>query len=226
MDHHRALVIFTFKSTLPSSHLHLQVIFIWIWIITWSRSSSLDLDHHSIWIIITESRSSLDLAHHHWIWIITRSGSPSLDLDHHLIWIITTGSGSSLDLDHLWSGTSLLDHHHRCYLIILLVTGSSTKPAVFHASCSPSLHVGLLHHLYLTLSQNGPPSSYIWPHLVRKAFPALTSDLILSERPSTHIWPCVNTSRQNGSALISNHVRTHYIGRALHLHPTMCKHTA
>ena len=50
-------------SSLSSHHLHLQVIFIWIWIITWSGSSSLDLDHH------------------YWIWIITRSGS-TLVLSH------------------------------------------------------------------------------------------------------------------------------------------------
>ena len=76
MDHHRFLVIFTFKSSLSLSNLHLQVIFIWIWIITRSGSSSLDLDHHSIWII---------------------SGASSLDLDHPSIWIISVGS-SSLDL--------------------------------------------------------------------------------------------------------------------------------
>ena len=83
------------------------------------------------------------------IWIITRYGLSSLDLDHHSIWII---SGS---------GTSLLDHHHRCYLLILLVLGSSTEPTLFHAGCRPSLHVGLFQHLYLTLSQNGPPNTYI-----------------------------------------------------------------
>ena len=75
------------------------------------------------------------------------------------------------------------------------------------------------------ISQNGLPSSYIWPPLVRKAHPALTYNLILSKRPSTHIWPCVNTSCQNGSTLISDHVWTHHIERDLHLHPTMCKHT-
>ena len=78
-----------------------------------------------------------------WIWIITRSGSSSLDLDHHSIWII---SGSE---------TSLLDHHHGCYLLILLITGSSIDPALSHAGCRPSLQVGLhlLQHLYLTESK-------------------------------------------------------------------------
>ena len=127
----------------PSSiHLHLQVIFVWTWIITGSRSS---------------------LEHHHWIWIIT--GASSLDLDHHLIWIIT--GASSLDLDHYWiwiiiAGLSSL-YHHGCYLMILLVTGSSTELSLFHAGCRPSLHVGLLQRLYLTLSQNGPTSTYILP---------------------------------------------------------------
>ena len=102
-------------------------------------SSSLDLDQHSIWIIT---------GHHHWIWIIT-VGSSSLDLDHHSIWIITS------------------HHHHGCYLMILLVTGSSTEPALFHASCRLIPHVGILQHLYLTFSL---------------------------ERKNTHIHPGWNTS--------------------------------
>ena len=46
-----------------------------------------------------------------------------------------------------------------CYLSIVLVIGSSTKPSLFHAGCRPSLHVGiyLLWHLYLTTCQKGPP---------------------------------------------------------------------
>ena len=135
MDPHRVLVIFKSYSSL--GHLHLQVIFIF----RLSSSSShlhLDPDHHSIWIIITRSRSSLDLDHH---W------TSSMDLDHHSIWIITAGS-SSLD-------------HQGCYLMILVITGISTEPALFHVGCRPSLHVGLLQRLYLTLSQNGPPNTYI-----------------------------------------------------------------
>ena len=62
--------------------------------------------------------------------VITGSRS-SLDLDHHSIYIITIGS-------------SLMDHHHGCYLMILLVTRSSTKPSLFHVGCRPSLHVGIL----------------------------------------------------------------------------------
>ena len=42
----------------------------------------------------------------------------------------------------------------------------------------------------------------------------------MSKIPSTHIWPCENTPHQNGSALISDHVRTHRIRMDLHLHMT------
>ena len=119
------------ESSSSSRHLHLQVIFIF--------KSSSSLGHHHLHVIfISGFGSSLDLDHHHSIWIITWSES---SLDHHLwIWIIPL------------SRSSLLDHHHKCYLFILLVTGISTEPALFHASCRPSLHVGLLQHLYLTLS--------------------------------------------------------------------------
>ena len=70
------------------------------------------------------------------------------------------------------------------------------------------------------MAQHLHPTSYC-----RKGS-ALTYDPIFSERHNTHIWPCVNTSCQNGSALISDHVWTHHIVRALHLHPTMFKNTA
>ena len=138
-------------------HLHLQVIFISISV------PSLGLDHHHwIWIITQYGSSQ---GHHHWICIITRSRSSSLGLDHHSIWIIS--GASSLDLDHpsIWiiSTRSSTLNLHRCYLMILLITGSSTKPPLFHAGCRPSLHLGLLQCLYLTLSNNGSPSTYIWP---------------------------------------------------------------
>ena len=64
--------------------------------------------------------------------------------------------------------------------MILLVTGSSTELALFHAGCRPSIHVGLRPALTSDL-------------LVRKARPTLTSDhigtnpIITSERPNTHI---------------------------------------
>ena len=117
----------------------------------WSSS----LDH----LVICIFKSSSSSSHIHLqVIFIFGSGSSSLDLDHHSIWIII-GSGSSLNLDHQWiwiitAGSSLLDHHG-CYLMILLVTGSSTEPALFHVGCRPSLHVGLLQRLYLTSSQNG-----------------------------------------------------------------------
>ena len=112
-------IIFVFKSSSSSSHLHLQVIFIFgsgsSLNLDRHKTSSLDLDHHSIWIIIT----GLDLDHHHQIQIITRYGS-SLDW----IWIITrsgslrviiTGSGSQLDLDLLWSSSYVLSHDSSCH---------------------------------------------------------------------------------------------------------------
>ena len=53
---------------------------------------------------------------------------------------------SSLDDHHriIKTGSSSLDHHQGFrYLSILLVTGSSTEPTLFHAGCRPSLHVGI-----------------------------------------------------------------------------------
>ena len=82
---HHLQVIFIFKPSLSSSHLHLDLDHHSIWIIITRSGSSLDLDHH--WIqIITRSRLSL-LDHLHWIWIITRFGSSLLD-HLHWIWII------------------------------------------------------------------------------------------------------------------------------------------
>ena len=107
--------------------------------------------------------------------------------------------------------------------MIIPLTGNSTEPSLLHASCRPRHHVGLLQRLYLTLIQNGLPSTYIWPwkehiqHHVIKACPSLTSNHVgtppttLSERPNTHIWPCRNTSH--------NPVR-----KAQHSHPIMREH--
>ena len=72
-----------------------------------------------LWIIIKSSSSS----HHHQVWIITESSS---SLDHH--WIIITTSA----IPNKW-----------CYLSIILIIGSSTEPALFHAGCRHSLHVGI-----------------------------------------------------------------------------------
>ena len=121
-----------------------------IWIIIESLSYS-PSSHLYIQVIFTFKSSS------------PRSGSSSLDLDHPSIWIIS--GASSLDLDHpsIWiisAGSSTLNVHG-CYLMILLVTGSSIEPALFHARCRPTLRVGLFQHLYLALSQNGPSSTYI-----------------------------------------------------------------
>ena len=50
--------------------------------------------------------------------------------------------------------------------MILLITGSSTEPALFHAGCRPIHHVGLRPALKYDL-------------LIRKACPTLTSDLLI-----------------------------------------------
>ena len=125
----------------------------WIYVISRSGSS---------WNIITGSGSSLDLDHHHW------TGSRStLDLDHHC-WIIITGSRSSLDLDHPWY-----------YLMILLITGSSTELALFHVGCRPTHHVGLRPALTSDLLIRKACPVLTSDLLVRKARPALTSDLLV-----------------------------------------------
>ena len=75
--------------------------------------------------------------------------------------------------------------------MILLVTGISTEPALFHAGCRPSHHVVL--HLALTTDL-----------LVRKAHPALTSNLLV---------------RKACLALTSDHVGAYnHIRKAQHSH--------
>ena len=60
--------------------------------------------------------------------------------------------------------------------------------------------------------------------------PALTSDLILSERLSTYIRSCASTSHRKGSALTSNpifskrdctYIRPHLVRKVQHSHLTM-----
>ena len=74
--------------------------------------------------------------------------------------------------------------------MIPLVIGISTEPSLLHVGCRPSLHVGLLQRLYLTLSQNGLPNTYIW------SFRNQSYNHIKKEVPNTHIWPCGNTSHK------------------------------
>ena len=121
------------------------------------------------WHNSSHKSSSLDQ-----IWIITRSSSKSY---HHWIIIIITASAILIK----W-----------CYLLILLVIGSSTEPSLFHASCRPSLHVGihLLQHLYLAMGGTHP----------RTMLERSTQHLHLTMggthpppcekgMPNTHIWP-------------------------------------
>ena len=119
-------------------------------LLLWIKSGSLStLDHPQMMI---ETGSSLD---HHQCWIIIGSSSK---MDHHWIIIKTISL-----IDHHWiiiitASTILIKW---CYLSILLIIGSSIEPALFHVGCRPSLHIGLLQLLYLTLSHNGPLSTYI-----------------------------------------------------------------
>ena len=78
-------------------------------------------------------------------------------------------------------------------------------------------HIKMARHLYLIM----------WEHISQSPHngSTLTSDLILLERPGTHIWPCVKKLHQNGLALISDHVWTHRIEKDLHLYPTMFENT-
>ena len=77
--------------------------------------------------------------------------------------------------------------------MILLVTGSSAEPALFHAGCRPSHQVGLRPALTSALLVRKARPTLTSDLLVRKEFPTLTSDhigtnpIITSERPSTHI---------------------------------------
>ena len=85
--------------------------------------------------------------------------------------------------------------------MILLVTGSSTEPTLFHAGYRPILLVGILQRLYLTLSQNGQHSH-----------PTMRG---------THPTPC-----QKGTTLtFTNMIGTNTIicGKALHLHLTLTR---
>ena len=167
-----AQVFFSVLSGSSSSpcHLHLQVIFTWIWIITWSLSSSLDLNHPSIWII---------------------SGASSLDLYQPLIWIISAGS-SILNL-------------HRCYLMILLVIGISTDPALFHVGCRPIQHVGL--RPVLTYDHVGTNPIII----SERKRPTLTYDHVVTNpttlsRKAQHLH-LINQWSNKGTTLTLGHVR-------------------
>ena len=59
-------------------------------------------------------------------------------MDHD--WIINIGSTLSQIIIIIIASTI---SSKWCYLSILLVTGSSTEPALFHVGCRPRIHVGL-----------------------------------------------------------------------------------
>ena len=89
-------------------------------------------------------------------------------------------------------------HHHMCYLMILLVTGSSTEPAFFHAGCRPSHHVHLLQCLYLTYSSEWPSQhlhlTYSSERNAQHLHLIMQEPTITSKRPSTHIHQHDRTS--------------------------------
>ena len=62
--------------------------------------------------------------------------------------------------------------------MILLVTGISTDPTLFHAGCRPSHHVGIFPTLTSDLLIRKACLALSFDILIRKAFPALTSDHI------------------------------------------------
>ena len=68
--------------------------------------------------------------------------------------------------------------------MILLITGSSTELALFHAGCRPSPHVGLLQHLYLTYSSKRH-STHIhpgWNHILAQQWKIY----VLPSKPKPH----------------------------------------
>ena len=100
-------------------------------------------------------------------WIIIKSGS---SLDHNQGWIITASA-----ISIKW-----------CYLSILLVTGSSTDPALFHVNCRPRKALPTLasdhgRNTSTTMSERHVQHS----HLTMGG----THPRTMSQRPNTYIWP-------------------------------------
>ena len=124
--HNFSALVFFSISTGSFHHLHLQVVFI----LNYSSSSI----HHRLqvfFIFKSPSSSSLLLSHLLLqVFFITGFGSSRL-LDHHC-WIIITVSSSNLDHHQVWI-IIIGAISEWYYLSILLVTGSSTEPALFHA---------------------------------------------------------------------------------------------
>ena len=128
------------------------------------------------------------------LWIIIEVGS-SLDHHRHCIIIIITTSAISIK----W-----------CYLSILLITGSSIEPALFHAGYRPSLHVGLhlLQHLYLTMGGTHPTSMSERPAQHLHLTMGGTHPTSMSERHAQH------------SHLTMGGPTCHHVRKAQHSHPS------
>ena len=124
-----------------------------------------------------------------------------------------------------------------CYLMILLVTGSSIEPTIFHASHRASLHVGLLQHLYLTYSLERHNT-----HIHRRWNTSCSQwwkNFILSSRKKSHpshndgifpyFYPGRNTSYSQwwNISILSSRLESHpaHSDRIfLHLHPSRWEH--
>ena len=88
--------------------------------------------------------------------------------------------------------------------MILLIIGSSTDPAFFHAGCRPIHHVGLFPTLTSDLLVRKACPTLTYDLLIRKACPVLTFDLLI---------------RKAHPALTSDHVVNYnHIRNAQHSH--------
>ena len=139
-----------------------------------------------------------------------------------------------MDHSSIWISSG---HHHMCYLMILLIIGSSIEPDFFHAGCRPSQHVGLLQHLHLTYSSERHSTHF---HLGgNTSFSQWWKNFILSSRQESHpahndgifpyFYPGGNTSYSQWwnisilSSMLESHL-AHSDIRFLHLHASRWEH--
>ena len=139
-----------------------------------------------------------------------------MDLDHHGIWIIITGSRSSL-----------LDQHHWCYLMILLITWISTQLALFHAGCRPSHNVGL--HPTLTSDHVGTNPIIISERQAQHSHLTMREPIPqpCQKGPTLTFDTCEEPIQHTCSKRLSNYIwnmrgtnPTYMFKKALHLHST------
>ena len=73
--------------------------------------------------------------------------------------------------------------------MILLITGSSIEPTLFHVGFRPRHHVGILQHLYLTYSSEWPTHYLHLTYSLERN--ALTYDLVGTNPTIISEWPLV-----------------------------------